>query len=55
MIISKFVSRYSTLKFNDVIGAILIMEIQGKSSSETLGNALIVETRRRKMERGRSL
>ena len=54
MAISNFVSGSSTLKFDDVIGAILSEEMQRKSSAETSGNALTVETRGRKMERGKS-
>jgi len=43
-----------TLKFNDVVSAILSEEMRWKSSSETSGNALTTETRGRKMERGKS-
>eukprot|EP00253_Pinus_taeda_P005334 PITA_05334 len=51
---SNFVPRSSTLKFDDVIGAILSEEMQQKSSGETSGNALSAESRGRKMERGKS-
>eukprot|EP00253_Pinus_taeda_P017240 PITA_17240 len=54
MDISNFVFGSSNLKFNDVVGAILSKEMQWKSSGETLGNALNVESRGRKMERGKS-
>jgi len=54
MTISNFVSRSSTLKFDDVVDAILSEEMRQKSSSETSGNALSVESRGRKMERGKS-
>ena len=54
MAISNFVSGSSTLKFDDVVGAILSEEMQRKSSSETSGNALSVESRGRRMERGKS-
>eukprot|EP00253_Pinus_taeda_P004888 PITA_04888 len=55
MAISNSVSGSSTLKFDDVVGAILSKEMGWKSSSETLGNALSAESRGRKMERGKSL
>eukprot|EP00253_Pinus_taeda_P027437 PITA_27437 len=54
MAISNSVFRSSTLKFDDVVGAILSEEMRWKSISETSGNALTAETRRRKMERGKS-
>ena len=54
MAISNSVSRYSTLKFYNVVGAILSEEMRRKRSDETLGNALSVETMGRKMERGNS-
>eukprot|EP00253_Pinus_taeda_P028968 PITA_28968 len=47
-------SSVGTLKFDDVVGAILSKEMQQKSSGETLGNALTAETRGREMERGKS-
>ena len=53
MAISNFVSRSSTLKFDDVVDAILSEEMRWKSSGETSGNALTTETRGRKMERGK--
>lgn len=52
--ISNSVSRSITLKFDDIVGAILSEEMRQKSSSETSGNALTTETRERKMERGKS-
>ena len=54
MAIGNHVFGSSTLKFDDVVGAILSKEMQQKSSSETSGNSLSVETRGRKMERGKS-
>ena len=45
MAISNSVSGSSTLKFDDVVGAILSEEMQQKSSSETSGNALSAESR----------
>ena len=54
MAISNFVSGSSTLKFDDVVGAILSEEMRRKSSGETSGNALSAESRGRKMERGKS-
>eukprot|EP00253_Pinus_taeda_P022677 PITA_22677 len=44
----------STLKFDDVVGAILSEEMRQKSSDETLGNALSAESWGIKMERGKS-
>eukprot|EP00253_Pinus_taeda_P035829 PITA_35829 len=55
MAISNSISGSSTLKFDDVVGAILSEEMRHKSSGETSGNALSVESRGRKMERGKSL
>eukprot|EP00253_Pinus_taeda_P032728 PITA_32728 len=54
MAISNSMSGSSTLKFDDVVGAILNKEMRWKSSSETSGNALSAESRGRKMERGKS-
>ena len=54
MAISNSISRFSTLKFDDVFSAILSEEMQWKSSVETSGNALSAESRGRKMERGKS-
>eukprot|EP00253_Pinus_taeda_P027378 PITA_27378 len=54
MAISNSVSRSSTLKFDDVVGAILSEEMRQKSSGKTSGNALTTETRGRKTERGKS-
>jgi len=55
MAISNSVFGSSTLKFDDVVGAILSEEMRRKSSGETSGNALTAETRGRKMERGKIL
>eukprot|EP00253_Pinus_taeda_P007990 PITA_07990 len=54
MAISNSVSGSSTLKFDDVVGAILSEEMRRKSSGETSGNSLSAESRGRKMERGKS-
>ena len=54
MAISNSVSGCSTLKFDDVVGAILSEEMRWKGSSETSGNDLSAEYRGRKMERGKS-
>ena len=54
MAISNSVFGSSTLKFHDVVGAILSEEMRRKSFSETSGNALTAKTRGRKMERGRA-
>ena len=51
MAISNSVFGSSTLKFDDVIGAILSEEMRQKSSGETSGNALTVETRGKNGER----
>eukprot|EP00253_Pinus_taeda_P009048 PITA_09048 len=53
MAISNSISRSSTLNFVDVVGAILSEEMRRKSSGETSDNALVVETRGRKIERGK--
>ena len=55
MAISNSVSGSSTLKFDYVIDAVLSEEMRCKSSGETSGNALTVETRGRKMDEGKSL
>eukprot|EP00253_Pinus_taeda_P017242 PITA_17242 len=54
MAISNSVSGSSSLKFDDVVGAILSEEMRWKSFGETSGNALSAESRGRKMERGKS-
>eukprot|EP00253_Pinus_taeda_P008262 PITA_08262 len=54
MAIGNSVTGSSTLNFDDVVGAILSEEMRQKSSSETSSNALSVESRGRKMERGKS-
>ena len=54
MAISNSVSRSSTLNFDDVVGAILSEEMRRKSSGETSSNDLSVESRGRRMERGKS-
>ena len=54
MDVSNFVPSSNTLKFDDVVGVILSEEIQRKSTDETSGNALTMESRGRQNERGRS-
>ena len=54
MAISNSVSGSSTLKFDDVVGAILSEEMRRKSSRETSGNALSAEFRGRRMEQRKS-
>jgi len=54
MAISNSISGSSTLKFDDVVGAILSKEMRRKSSGETTDNDLTAETRGRKMERRKS-
>ena len=54
MAISNSIFGSSTLKFDDVVGAILSEEMRRKSSGETSGNALSAESRGRRMERGKS-
>ena len=54
MAISNSLFGSSTLKFDDVVGAILSEEMRQKSSCETSGNSLSAETRGRRMERGKS-
>lgn len=48
IVISNFVSRYSTLKFDDVVGAILSEKMGWKISNETSGNALNAKTKGKK-------
>ena len=52
MVVSNFVSSSTTLKFDDVVGVILIEEMQWKSIGETSSNVLIVEKRGRQRVRG---
>ena len=54
MAISNSVSGSSTLKFDDVVSAILSEEMRRKSSGETLGNALSAKSRGRKLKGGKS-
>ena len=54
MAVSNYVpSSNMTLKFDDVVGVILSEEMQRKSTGETSGNALTMESRGRQNERGR--
>jgi len=54
MTIENSISRPSTLKFDDVVVAILCKEMRWKISGETSRDALTAETKGRKMERGKS-
>ena len=54
MVVSNFVTRSNTLKFDDVVGVILSKEMQRKSIGETSGNVLTMESKGRQNERGRS-
>ena len=53
MVVSNSVSSSNSLKFDDIVGVILSEEMRRKSIGETLGNALTMESRGRKNERGR--
>jgi hypothetical protein len=55
MAVSNFVSGSNTLKFDDVVCVILSVEMHWKRTGETSGNALTVENRGRKRERGNNL
>ena len=55
MAVSNYVTSSNTLKFDDVVGAILSKEIRRKSTGETSGNVLTMESRGRQNERGKSL
>ena len=53
MVVSNYVPRSSTLKYDDVIGVILSEEIHRKSSNgSTLGSSLNAKSRGRMTERG---
>ena len=54
MVVSNFVPSLNTLKFDDVVGVILSEEMRRKSTGETSGNALTMESRGRQKERGKS-
>ena len=54
MDVSNYVSGSNNLKFDDIVGVILSEEIRRKSTGETLGNALTMESRGRQSERGMS-
>jgi hypothetical protein len=55
MDVSNSVSGSNTLKFDDVVGVILSEEMRRKITSETLGNALNMENRGRRKDRGKGL
>ena len=54
MAVSNYVPSLNTLKFDDVVGVILSEEVRRKSTGETSGNALTMESRGRQNQRGRS-
>jgi hypothetical protein len=54
MVVSNSVSGSNTLKFDDVVGVILSEEMRWKSTGDTSSNALTVENKGRKRERGKS-
>ena len=47
MAVSNYVPSSNTLKFDDVVGVILSEEMQRKSTGETSGNTLTMESRGR--------
>jgi hypothetical protein len=53
MAVSNSVSGSNTLKFDDVVGVILSEEMRWKSTGETSGNALNMESSGRKKDRGK--
>ena len=53
MVVSNSIPSSKTLKFNDVVGVILRKEMRRKSTGETSGNALTMESRGRQKERGK--
>ena len=54
MVVSNSVSGSSTLKFDDVVSVILGKEMQRKSTGETSGNALTMDSRGILRDRGNS-
>jgi hypothetical protein len=54
MAVSNSVSGSNTLKFDDVVGVILSEEMRRKSTGETSGNALNMESRGRQKDRERA-
>jgi hypothetical protein len=54
MAVSNSVSGSSTLKFDDVVSVILSEEMRRKSTGETSGNALTMDSRGRPRDRGKS-
>ena len=54
MAVSNSVPSSNTLKFDDVVCVIISEEMQRKSTGETSGNALTMESRGRQNKRGRS-
>ena len=54
MVVSNSVLGSNTLKFDDVVSVILSEEMRRKRTSETLGNALTMDSKRRQRVGGRS-
>ena len=54
MAVSNYVPSSNTLKFYDVVSVIVSEEMRRKSTGETSGNVLTMESRGRQKERGRS-
>ena len=55
MAVSNSISSSNTLKFDDVVGVIISEKMRRKSTCETSGNALTMESRGRQRERIRIL
>ena len=55
MAVSNSISGSNIFKFDDVVGVILSEEMRRKSTGETSGNALNMETRGRQKDRGKGL
>jgi hypothetical protein len=53
MVVSNSVFGSNTIKFDDVVGVILRKEMRQKNTGETSGNALNMENRGRKKDRGK--
>jgi hypothetical protein len=53
MVVSNSIFGSNTLKFDDVVGVILSEEMQWKSTGETSSNALNMENKGRKKDRGK--
>jgi hypothetical protein len=53
IVVSNSISSSNTLKFDDVVGAILGEEMRQKITGETLGNVLNMENKGRQTDKGR--